>query len=150
MSQGLKVSFDRPEHHWLAIYLDAQNRHLELPFSYTPFDFLSELVRALLNFLDGFAAKANCSYNPERYEFTFEPTADEGQFQVVSYPDHRKGEGLGEVIFNYRGDRADICLAFWRGIRELQGRVSAAEYERGFGRVFPEQEMELLTERMKH
>ncbi len=149
MNERLKVSFDKPEHNWLAIYLDAGNQHLELPFSYTPFDFLSELVNALLNFFDGLKAKANCSYNPERYEFIFEPGTDRAQIQVVMYPDHRTIEGSGEVIFDYEGGRSEICLAFWRAIRELQGRVSPAEYKQGLGRDFPGQEVELLTEMIK-
>jgi hypothetical protein len=150
MSLGLRVSFDKPDHHWLAIYLDAPNQHLELPFSYTPFDFLSELVRALLNFSDGFDGKANCSYNPARYEFIFESKADKALIRVVSCRDYRRMDDSGEVIFDYKGERSDICLAFWRGIRELQGRVSPEEYKQRFGREFPEQEMKLLTERIKH
>src|SRR2546428_11264054 len=123
MRQELKISFDPPETGWLAIYLDSGAHQLKLPFSYTPFDLLSELVSALLNLSDGFDAKANCSYNPDRYEFLFRATDDTSQFEVVSYPDHRRAESAGEVIFSFEGIATDICLSFWRALRELQGRV---------------------------
>lgn len=137
MRQELKTSFDTPEHGWLCIRLDSGDQHLELPVSYTPFDFLSELVRALLNLSDGFDANANCSYNPDRYEFHFRSSNHDTQFDVVSYPDARRAESSGEVIFFFEGIATDICLAFWRALRELQGRVSAAEYEEGFSPRLP-------------
>jgi hypothetical protein len=148
MGQELKISFDTPEDGWLAIYLDSGVHHLKLPFSYTPFDFLSELVRALLNLSDGFDAEANCSYNPDRYKFHFRAKDHNSQFEVVSYPDHRRAESSGEVIFSFEGIATDICSAFWRALRELQGRVSVAKYKDGFHRDFPEKEMRLLTEKM--
>src|SRR2546428_1396272 len=123
MRQELKISFDTPEHGWLAIYLDSGDHHLKLPFPYTSFDFLSELVRALLNLADGFDAKANCSYNPDQYEFLSRAADHTSQFKVVSYPDHKRAESAGEVIFSFEGIATDICLAFWRALRELQGRV---------------------------
>ena len=79
----------------------------------------------------------------------FEQKADKAQIQIVSYPDHRKMEDSGDIIFDHKGNRSDICMAFWRGIRELQGRVSPGEYKQGFGRDFPELEMKLLTDRVK-
>jgi len=149
MGQELRISFDTPEHGWLAIYLDSGDHHLEVPFSHTPVDFLSELVRALLNLSDGVDAEANCSYNPDRYEFRFRARDPNSQFDIASYPDYKNAEATGEVIFSFEGVALDICLAFWRGIRELQGRVSPEEYEEGFHRDFPEKETGLLTEKIK-
>ena len=148
MNEKLKVSFDKPDQGWLVIYLNAGEKHLKLPFPYTSFEFPAELVYALLNFSEGFRSKARCRHNPERYEFEFHPESEPAQVEVIIYPGY-KNPDIGDVIFNYKGSRSEILLAFWLGVRELQARIPPEEYDRGYGREFPVREIKLLAEKIK-
>jgi hypothetical protein len=47
------------------------------------------------------------------------------------------------------GLRDQLLIAFWRALRELQGRYDPSEYERRWKEPFPTREMEVLTQRMK-
>ena len=107
MDQELEISFDIRGDHWLIIYLDSQNQHLELAFPYTPLDILSELICALLKVLDGLDSKVICGW-PEGYEFIFVTRRSKTQLEVRGYDNKRSMGTLSETVFHFRGSHFSI------------------------------------------
>jgi hypothetical protein len=51
----LKVSFDEPEHGWIAITMSADDEQFMLITSHVPYDPISELAVALNKILEGYS-----------------------------------------------------------------------------------------------
>lgn len=149
MNTKLKVHFDPPNNGWIGISLETLEKKLELSISYTPFHFLDELVESLLKTLDGENSVARGQYNPEQYNFVFKVENDVCKLSIQILPNFSKSQVYGKEIFLYGNTVENVCLAFWRAIRELQGHVPINEYNEKFQRKFPERSFEFLTEKIK-
>jgi len=146
--ENLKVRFGEPENGWIEIRLETALNRLSLHISYTPFHFIEELIEAIIKVLDGEDAKANGSYNPERYEFVFKVENEIIHLQICAFPDYTPNENAKEVLFEHEGERVEICKAFWRSFRDLQDRVSPEKFEESFRREFSLRDLEFLSGRI--
>lgn len=43
----------------------------------------------------------------------------------------------------------ELCIAFWRGLRELEAKVKPEEYKEHWGGEFPSQSLQILTDLIK-
>src|SRR5215813_9867851 len=145
----LKVSFDEPEHGWIAITMIADDERFMLVPSHVPYDSIAELARALNKILEGYSeAVVRWNEEPAEYEFVFR-----GNERALNIDVYEVTTGPGGIrrssIFGFIGPRDQLLIAFWRALRELQGRYDPSEYERRWKEPFPTREMEVLTQRMK-
>ncbi|HEY7184857.1 MAG TPA: hypothetical protein VIC84_25705 [Blastocatellia bacterium] len=144
----LKVSFDEPEHGWIAITMIADDKQFMLVPSHVPYDSITELATALNKILEGYSeAAVRWNEEPAEYEFVFR-----GNEEVINLDVYEVTTVQGGIrrisVFNFVGPRDQSLIAFWRALRELQGRYDPSEYERRWKEPFPTREMEALTQRM--
>ena len=145
----LKVSFDEPEHGWIAITMSADDEKFMLIPSRVPYDSITELAAALNKILEGYSeAVVRWSEGPAEYEFVFR--VSDGSLNLDVYEVTLVQGGIRrDSVFNFIGPRDQLLISFWRALRELQGRYDPAEYERRWKEPFPTRELEVLTQRMK-
>ena len=98
--------------------------------SYTPNDFLRELLLALLG--GSSDAVANCE--PERYVCSFLHQADCVTFRITE-------QRTGNVVFTFSGTREEVVVPFWRALRRLETEFVPDQWRR----PFPSRELAALT-----
>ena len=145
----LKVSFDEPEHGWIAITISADDERFMLIPSHVPYDSITELAAALNKILEGYSeAVVRWNEGPAEYEFVFR--VSEGALNLDVYEVDRIQGGIRRnSVFSLSEPRDRLLISFWRALRELQGRYDPSEYERRWKEPFPTREMEVLTQRIK-
>jgi hypothetical protein len=145
----LKVSFDEPEHGWIAITISADDERFMLIPSHVPYDSITELAAALNKILEGYSeAVVRWNEEPAEYEFVFR--VSEGALNLDVYEVDRIQGGIRRnSVFSLSEPRDRLLISFWRALRELQGRYDPSEYERRWKEPFPTREMEVLTQRIK-
>jgi len=146
VSGGLKAAFDDPEHGWVGLTISRGGEAVTIITSYTPNDPFLDLTNALYNlFLYDGEAKVVLHYGSNEYELRFLREGDVVRLDVYEYPDRLRGVGRGERFFEASGSYEDICLPFWRALRNLQGRFSEEELNARWHRPFPSKEINGLT-----
>lgn len=150
MQPKLKVSFDDLEHGWVGLTITFGVQTLTIIASYTPSDSFLDLTNALHNLLlyDD-QAKVTWHCEPVEDELLFSKNSADVNLKIYEYSDYRRTSGREELIFEVSGTYAEICLPFWRALRNLQGRFSAEELDSRWHRSFPSREIDLLTAEIK-
>jgi hypothetical protein len=145
----LKVSFDEPEHGWIAITMSAGEEQFRIIPSHVPYDSITELAIALNKILEGYAeAVVRWNEEPAEYEFVFRVSGESLNLEICEVARIQGGVRRNSV-FSFGGPRDQVLISFWRALRELQGRYSPSEYEKRWEEPFPTREMEVLTQRIK-
>jgi hypothetical protein len=129
-ARGLQVRFGGPSNGWLRLTVRAGESEVELTISYTPNDFLRELLLALLG--DGLDAVANSE--PELYVCSFRLEADRVTFRIAE-------QRTGNVVFTFSGTREEVVVPFWRALRRLETEFVPDHWRR----PFPSGELAALT-----
>lgn len=147
MSDKLQVVFNSPQCGWMSFELRAGEQSLTDAVCYTPYDPLSDLIRALSNLLQSDTElTVKWAYNPDEIDFNFKTRGDEAELEVKWYKNHLRIEGTGESEFFWRGSKLDLCYPFWNAINGIQRDMEVDEFTRNWRREFPEAEMKQLTE----
>jgi len=145
----LKVSFDEPEHGWIAITMSDGEEQFMLVVEHVPYDSVTELAVALNKMLEGYSeAVVRWSEGPVEYELIFRVSGESLNFEVCEIASAQGGIRR-DPLFGFSGPHDQLLTSFWRALRELQGRYDPSEYERRWKEPFPTREMEVLTRRMK-
>jgi hypothetical protein len=151
MSQTLRVSMESPQSGWMSLSLKAGEQSFLMAASFAPYDSLRDLIEALSALLTD-SRDASVRWNCEPEEFDFRMTArgsdDLIELKVLRYAGHRRRQSQDEdrqVVFSFRGSKIDICLPFWRALRDLRRRISTDEFESNWRREFPHGELRQLT-----
>ena len=114
--------------------------------SYQPYDSLCDLIESLSALLSGsqdVTVKWNCE--PEEFDFRMKARDDRVELKVIRYPNHRRRRGSGRVVFSFRGSKMDLCLPFWKELRDLHSRSEIDVFESNWRRKFPQRELQHLT-----
>lgn len=148
MSRTLRVSMESPQSGWMSLSLKAGEESLVMAASYAPYDSLRDLIEslsALLTGSEGMTVRWNCE--PEEFDFRMTARgAGEGvEFEVIRYANHRRKQADRRIVFALQGSKLEICLPFWRTLRDLQRRVSTDVFESNWKREFPQRELQQLT-----
>jgi hypothetical protein len=147
MSEKLRVVFNSPQCGWMSFELSAGEQSLTDAVCYTPYDSLTDLIRALSRLLaDDTELTVKWAYNPDEVDFNFKARGDEAELEVRWYKNHLRIEGTGERVFFWQGSRLDLCHPFWKALRDIQSDTEVDEFTRNWRREFPEREMKQLTE----
>jgi hypothetical protein len=151
--QRLKIDLGQPRHGSLDVELSAGDRTYKFFPSYTPYDSIGELARALLVVLNGDKAIARWNDEPDEHEFIFEPQENQIMFQVNFIPDPvvtRRGlKREPEQVFIFTSSAYEVIRPFWKALRDLQSRQSREEFKERWRGEFPERDVMELTERLK-
>ena len=146
MPNKLKVAFDDPEHGWVGLTISCGSDTVTINISYTPNDSSLDLANALYNlFLYSGEAKVIYHAGSTEYELRFAKEGGVVRFETYEYPDRLRDAGRGERFFEAAGSYGDICIPFWRALRNLQGRFSEEELYARWHRSFPWKEIDGLT-----
>ena len=115
--------------------------------SYQPYDSLRDLIESLSALLSGSQQDVTVKWNcePEEFDFRMKAEDDRVELLVVRYPNHRRSRGSGRVVFSYRGSKWDVCLPFWKELRDLRIRASTDVFESNWRRKFPQHELQQFT-----
>jgi hypothetical protein len=150
MSEKLRVVFNSPQCGWMSFELGAGEQSLIDAVSYTPYDSLNDLIRALHSLLkDDTELTVKWAYNPDEMDFNFKTSGDEAELEVKWYKNHLRGEGLGERVFFWQGSRLDLCHPFWKALRDIQTDAEVDEFTRNWRSEFPAREMQQLTKEIE-
>jgi hypothetical protein len=146
MPDKLKVAFDDPEHGWVGLTIGRGDESVTFNASYTPSDSFLDLTDALYNlFLYSGEAKVTWHSGSVEYELRFAKEGGLVRFWAYEYLDHLRDAGKGQLFFEASGTYEEICLPFWRALRNLQGRFSEVELNARWHRLFPSKEIDDLT-----
>ena len=131
---------------WVGLTIGQGEEPLTIVASYTLSDSFLDLTNALYNLLcyrvGGFVIWHE---EPAQTEMRFSISGEEIELEVCFFSDHHRDYGRGERELVITGSYEEICLPFWRALRNLQGRFSAEELEARWHRPFPWKEIDLLT-----
>ena len=146
MNQKLKVSFNSPQSGWMSIGLKAGQRSFVTAVSHAPYDSLRDLINALSSLVSG-AKKTTVKWNrePEEYDFELRRNQTGAELTVVRFPDHRRIKSKREIVFSHQATALELCLTFWKALRELHRDIEVDEFDKNWRREFPEAEMQALT-----
>jgi len=146
MNEKLHVVFNSPQCGWMSFELSAGEQSLIDAVSYTPYDSLTDLIRALSQLLVADAElTVKWAYEPDEVDFNFRASGDEAELEVKWYKNHLRVEGTGDRVFFWQGSRLDLCHPFWKALRDIQSDTEVDEFTRNWRREFPEAEMKQLT-----
>jgi hypothetical protein len=141
----IKIIFGSASAGWLPVKVMAERQELSFSVSYTPNDFLSELVGALSGALtyDG-TYVATINEEPVLSSWTFRRASHTVAFAIAT--DVGRGMPLrSRKLLEHLGQPLPIVLPFWRALRELESRQPAQHFEARWRRPFPSVELEKLT-----
>jgi hypothetical protein len=141
----IKITFGIAHAGWLPVAVVAEGRQFDFSVSYTPNDFLSELVGALSGTLtcDG-TYVATINEEPVVSNWTFRRASDTVGFSIVTYPGWN-ARSRSRKLLEQSGKPSAIVLPFWRALRELELRQEAQHFEAQWLWPFPLVELEKLT-----
>jgi hypothetical protein len=146
MQPKLKVAFDDLEHGWVRLTISYSVETFIIVASYTPRDSALELTNALHSLLSDGQAKVTWHCEPPEYDMWLFRSGSNVSLEIHEYSDYRRGIERGEKAFALSGTYEEICLPFWRALRDLQGRFSAEELNFRWHRPFASRDIGLLTE----
>jgi hypothetical protein len=136
MSHRLSVAFESPHAGWLPLHLRVDDTEISLEVSYTPNDFLEELIGAVASVVSTQGSFRALAYEePDRALVVLTRHKD-----VIVLSVRRDLES--EPIFTFSGTVASVVLPIWRGLRRLQADPDIGEW----GLRFPTERMIQLTE----
>lgn len=161
MKQTFSVSIESPQSGFMSMRLRAgaprssseqtetppPPQQLVLGVAHAPYDSLHDLIEGLTALAgEGRAFEVRWNCEPEEYDLHVTPAENEEvELRVTRYPDHRRRQAMRETVFSHRAPKMEICLAFWRELRELHRRSDEDVFDKNWRRPFPQQEMQEFT-----
>lgn len=147
MSRTLSVSFESPQSGWMSLRLKSGARSFVAVASHAPDDSLAALMRALTALLSGNTKTATVTWNaePEEFDFDFHVRGANVELRIVRFQGHRRERSSSRAVFSFEGALGEMCVAFWRELRELRARRETDVFEQNWRRPFPERELREFT-----
>ena len=141
----LSVTFGDPEFGWINVNLrfGTETFSMEASDVYNAF---FPLVATLLQLHSAPGQNiVNWTVEPTEYDMHFSRIGEAVTLDIIKWPDSSRNSFRQEKVFSAAGSYAEICLPFWRALRGLQGRFSAADLEKRWQNSFPQRELNALT-----
>jgi hypothetical protein len=148
-SSKMKVEIDAPEHGWTRVKLDSENGSYQFFPSDIPIDSISELVKAILEILNGNnQSKVYWNDEPVEHNFIFTVENEVCYFKVYEVFESVAGRNL-EERFSFRGTKYEVLRPFWKALCEMKSKQSLDEYEKHWGNAYPTNEMLEIKQKLK-
>jgi hypothetical protein len=107
----LKVRFDEVRHGWMSVQLNVGETSFSFFASYTPYDSIEELIRALYNVLTWSESDSVVRWGDEPDEYEFSLKAANGQILVVIYEVTERIAGRArDEVFSFRVARLKLLF----------------------------------------
>ena len=136
MTRDLAFAFGTPDSGWLPLRISSGDDEVAVNVSYTPNDFIEELVIAAVSVAEWEGSfSADLHEEPERKIITL-TRVDETVTLRVERP------GDSRPILSFVGSPASVVLPIWRALRRLEADGRLSEWQR----TFPSSAMQQLTE----
>jgi len=151
MDKSFRVSFNSPQSGWMSLSLNTADESLVTAVACAPYDSLQDLMVGLRALLSG-AKTLRVKWNCEPDEMDFHVTLSAGDrvtFKVLHYRDHQRLARTKRIVFSMQSSRLELCVPFWRALRDLHRNMATDEFDRNWRRPFPESEMRQLTESLR-
>lgn len=149
MDATLTVEFEPPESGWMRFRIAHVDAEFSIVASCVPYDSLGNLIHAISQVAKGLdEVVVPWSVEPGEYDLRFLSESDRTSVSVTSFPDHARVKGSGQLEFEAHDSRLEVCLAFWRALRRLESRITAEDFERGWGHPFQADKLANLTRTM--
>lgn len=150
MLTKLKVSFSDPEHGWISLTVNYNLESFNVDVADVPSDSLLNLTAALHNlFLYDGQAAVTWHGEPIEYDMLFSRNDTNIILKIYEYPDHRRGSERGKRVCVISGAYDDVCLPFWRALKNLQSRFVLWELSTHWTYPFPSKQIDSLTSTIK-
>jgi hypothetical protein len=150
MEQSLQVNFESPQSGWMSLSLESGDQRFIRVISWTPYDSVKELIEALLLLLKEEGERiVRWNSEPEEFDFRLKREEDSVSLEIVRYQDHRRLDSTSQVLFSVESSNVDICIPFWKALRDLRRRIARDEFDKNWRRPFPYQELNQLTKSIK-
>jgi hypothetical protein len=144
----LRVHFDEPEHDWMPLTLEDEEVRIRCDAS-DIYPSLEQLVSALSAMLDARDEQLVVwMEEPVELEMRFLRSDEVIRLEISSFPGSLRPLETPKAEIVFVGTYEEICLPFWRALRELEGRYSREELARRWTGYFPHRELALLTEQL--
>jgi len=143
MSQ-LEISFNSPQCGWMSIGFRDSEKEFHTTTACTPYKTaLVDLLKILTDILEGKGGRflLRWNRNPEEFDFEFTVT-DDVLMEIYQYPTSDRERGKRELVYHFRGDRMDLCKAFYRTFEQLYKDKDTDEFEFNWRQPFPIVEFE--------
>lgn len=148
MDHGLRARFTAPVSGWMTFELRTPDDERSILVSYTPNDFLGELLTALILAASGVEGVAIAHSEPNAFAIRFTPDRERGQMalKVTEFPGGRTQGRDGAHRMGCVGDTEGIVAPLWRAVRRLESEVRAEDYHREMRWEFPAHKLARLTD----
>ena len=145
----LKIEIEAPKHGWTHVKVDSKNNLYEFFPSDVPIDSIGELVKAMLEILNGNnQSKVYWNDEPVEHQFFFTIEKEFCVFKVYEVFESINGSNLEEK-FSFKGTKYEVLRPFWKALCDMKSKQSLEEYEKHWGNSFPTNEMFEIKEKLK-
>jgi len=147
MADALKVRFDDPQNGWMAMTIRSDETIVTLLVSYVLYNTLDELVDGLHALTTGDNYRSVRIFEePTTCEMRFRRENGTIRFELCRFSSFSRvaSRKPGQMLFEIEGTLAEVCLPFWRALRNLQTRFSEDEFQLRWRRPFPGSGMQKL------
>ena len=150
----MKIRFDNLEAGWVDVRVeDDEEVIVSDSFSYTPYDSFGDLIDALFVMSPSYRGNHEktiiFSTEPLEYEVTFSKKSNDIELIISSCPDMKRNFSARKEIYRVAGKYEEICIPFWRALRNLQSKHSKEQLNELWRRPFPFSDLNKLTEKIK-
>ena len=122
MGSSLKVQFDDPQHRWMVMTIRSDASVVTLTVSSVLYDTLDELVDSLHALATGDDYRSVRIFKePASCELRFKRENDTIGLELCRFSafNRLRSPKPGQTLFEAVGTFAEICLPFWRALRNL-------------------------------
>lgn len=138
---NFRIDLSPPQNGWIAIEVQAGEQHFSESVSYTPNDFIAELVSALCLLSKGSPEAAALAFSePTTYHFRFwrQANANLVQFEI------QDAKTPAKPLLTMCMASEELCQSFWRAFRRLASVTTPDQYQTAMRRPFPSSGVETL------
>ena len=145
-----KVRFGDPEPGWMNVaLLDNDVDLISFTASHIYYPSLSSLTLALLTMRDPRGQSlVHWMLEPAEVEMIFSKIDEAVTLEITRYPDDARPLEESVADLTFTGSYNEVCLPFWRALRNLEGRYAPEELAMRWESPFPHHDLAVLTERL--
>lgn len=143
----LKVYFGDPEHGWMNVSISNNDvEFINFAASHIYYPSLSSLAAALLAMRDPCGkSTVHWMLEPAEVKMRFSKCEATVRLGIASFSASAHSLEGDNAEFIFAGTYDEICLPFWRALRNLEGRYSPEEWAGRWDSPFPRHELAVLT-----
>jgi hypothetical protein len=150
MSESLQVNFESPQSGWMSLSLEAGNQQFLRVVSCKPYNSLKDLIESLDTLIiDKRECRIKWNCEPEEFDFQIKLEGEIVKLDVIRFQDHNRLDHTSQIAFSIYSSALDLCVSFWKALRDLRRRIIRDEFDKNWRRPFPHQELNQLTKAIR-